>query len=76
MSEVCQATNLFLAEAQFPAAQNELQPLPVYILVAAITVCRTDRQRQQAYFFVVTDCLYRAIAGPAQFTNAYNRLTL
>jgi hypothetical protein len=43
--QICQSPDFFLTETQFPAAQNELQPLPVYIVVAAITIRRTDRQR-------------------------------
>ena len=63
MREISQSPNFVLAESQFLATQDELQPLQVHVLVASIAVFQARRLRQQPDLFVVPDGLYRTVAG-------------
>mgnify|MGYP001548814063 CR=1 FL=1 len=74
--QICQPPDFVLTKSQFPAADDELQPLSMLVVVTAIAVRESDGGRKQADFFVVPNCLGRAITGIRQFTDTHFHLTL
>jgi hypothetical protein len=67
--------NLMLRQSERAAAQSELQPLAVTVIVLAIPVPGSLGCRQQTDFFVVPNGFDRTAASSGQFANLHG-LTL